>query len=183
MLQRAVLRLVTWLSAIGLAASLAVHVLDLFAESPPSGGTTWALHLGVFAVWTPIFLTVHRLTGGRSAKEFWRTVWGRGLRNCPAWMRLLAYGFLAYALVRFALTVVLPILSGAEPEVSDATDINAFRGFSSHLMALYAAALPISYSLLREGGRRCPAGHPVGPAEDHCTACGQPVAEAPAREA
>lgn len=120
------------LAALGLALSIASHIAALPGKPGPLGKYTWTLHLGALAICVPAAIVARR------AK------WKALLAGCPAWMRYAVYGFIAYAIVNFAIFVATPHTGGAglmPPAV--------VRGFSGHWMAIYAAAFAVLYSGLK----------------------------------
>jgi hypothetical protein len=121
------------LAALGLALSIGSHAAALQGKSGPLGKYTWTLHLGALAICVPAAIVA------RKAK------WKGLLAGCPVWMRYVLYAFLAYAIVNFAIFMFTPRAGGAglmPPPV--------VRGFSGHWMAIYAAALAVLYSGVRE---------------------------------
>jgi len=160
------------LAAVGLVLSLAVHIASL-AGIALFGNAAFALHVGIFAVWLPAMFVLQQHTPAVNRKDLWKVA----LRGCPPWMRLLTYGFFAYAFVNFMYFFV--VTAGAGSKHSGPADDATLRGFSGHWMAFYAAAMSIFYSSLRiptlEARRECTQGHPVGPVAKFCEQCGSPV--------
>jgi hypothetical protein len=163
------------LSVIGLILSLITHTAALLGLPQPFGPAAWALHLGIFVVFLPAMILSNRQSGDSGRKVSWE----EALRGCPAWMRLLTFGFFCYAVVNFLLFIPFAPPRGA-PRGPDAPPV-VFRGFSGHWMAFYSAAAATLYSALvvsRTGrARRCPNGHPVPPPALHCEVCGRSVIE------
>jgi len=159
------------LSAIGLALSVVSHVASLLGALGPLGRYSFALHVGVFIVWGPAVLVTQQLAKDASRGEVWKIV----LRGCPAWMKYMTYGLVAYAILNFALYMYREPKPGA-PDGMSPRDV---RGFSGHWMVFYSAALAILYSAAKvreQGGvRRCPNGHAVAELAKFCSQCGQPV--------
>ena len=166
------------LAAIGLIASLVVHVSALLGMSSPLGEESWVLHIGIFVVWLPAVLVLQSLTREFKQKDLWRAA----LRGCPDWMRWTIWGFSGYALVNF--TVFAVSMGGSSPR-GGPTPGSVWRGFSGHWMAFYSVAFAIMYSAIhveqRDSQRRCVEGHPVSPAAQYCEQCGKPVIEVPTR--
>jgi len=125
------------LAAIGLVLSIASHLAALQAKSGPLGNYTWTLHLGALAVCVPAAIVARRLRRGVPRKHQWKAV----LAGCPTWMKYVLYGFLAYALVNFAIFMMAPHSGGAGPMPP-----SVVRGFSGHWMAIFAGVLAILYS-------------------------------------
>ena len=165
------------LSSLGLVLSLIVHMCSLLGFPSPLGEQAWILHVGIFVVWFPAVIVMQALTKEFKQKDLWRAA----LRGCPSLMRRMTYGFGAYALINFA--IFLMLVSGHDRSAE--TPAAIFRGFSGHWMAFYSAALAILYSALhaeeRDDRRRCLAGHRVSPTANYCEECGQPVHEVPKR--
>lgn len=159
------------LAVVGLALSLVAHAAALLGLPPPLGTATWELPSDLFVVWVPTVLLGSRLSRDAPRKDFWKAV----LRGCPAWMRRLAFGFFAYAVVNFLL-----FARAAPPQVPGApTPPVVIRAFSGHWMAFYADAAAVLYSAQAvsrwDPACRCPNGHPVPPAAKECAACGAEV--------
>ncbi len=116
-------------AALGLALSVASHVAALQGKPGPLGKYTWILHFGALAICIPAAMVA------RKAK------WKALLSGCPAWMKYVLYGFIAYAIVNFAIFFATPHAgeAGLMPPA-------AVRGFSGHWMAIYAAAFAVLYS-------------------------------------
>jgi hypothetical protein len=161
------LRVFVWLSAIGLVASVCVHIAAITGH--PVSSLFWIFHVGIFVVWFPAILVAQRLVGSTKRKDFWKAV----LKGSPDWMRYMVYGFFAYAFVNFMF-----FMTNAP---SDGNGMNTppsmWQGFSGHWMAFYSAALAILYSATRiaDAGPRCVNGHLVSPTAVYCSRCGQPV--------
>ncbi len=159
------------LAALGLAASLVVHLCAVLGMPNPLGSAAWALHIGIFAVWIPAVIVFQRMTRDSRRADFWKDA----LRGCPNWMKVLTLVFFLYALGNFAWFFFKTV--GTPP--SETPESAVFRGFSGHWMAFYSAAMAILYSFLNvktlDLDRRCPSGHPVPPGADFCPRCGQPL--------
>lgn len=133
-----VLILLMWISMLGLALSLLVHLSALLGMASVFGEAAWFLHAGIFVVWIPAVFILQRLTREFEQKDLWRAA----LRGCPRWMRWITYGFVGYAFVNFVLFIIMEPGHGSSAE----TPAVVFRGFSGHWMAFYSGALAIFYS-------------------------------------
>ncbi len=157
------------LSAVGLVVSLWVHLGAVAGRRVAPEAYFWILHVGIFVVWFPAVWVAQKRVGNLQRKDFWKVV----LNGSPDWMRYMVYGFLAYAVVNFALFML------KAPNGGSGTNPPAivWRGFSGHWMAFYSAALAILYSAVRanETGSRCVNGHPVLASANFCAQCGQAV--------
>lgn len=157
------------LSAVGLVVSLWVHLGAVAGRRVAPEAFFWILHAGIFVVWFPAVFVARQRVGNLQRKDFWKAV----LSGSPEWMRYMVYGFLAYAVINFALFMFRAPTSGggASPPAI------VWRGFSGHWMAFYSAALAILYSAARGSGtgRRCVNGHPVPTNATFCERCGQPA--------
>jgi Protein of unknown function (DUF3592) len=156
-----------WLSGIGLAVSLWVHVGALMGRTVPSA--FWVLHVGIFVVWFPSVLIAQRLLGNTRRKDFWKVV----LKGAPDWMRYMVYVSSAYEFVNFMISMGQGS-SGGRHTTTSAAD---WRGFSGLWMVFYSAALAILYSAAKtmDSSPRCANGHLADPNALYCTRCGQPV--------
>jgi hypothetical protein len=158
-----------WIAAVGLVASLWVHVGAVMGRRVAPDGLFWILHIGVFIVWFPAVFTAQRVVGSPKRRDFWKVV----LKGSPVWMRYMVYGFLGYAFVNFLLFMMnAPTRSnGPNPPAV------VWRGFSGHWMAFYSGALAILYSaaLRVHSGWRCPNGHFVSKSAKYCERCRQAI--------
>lgn len=157
------------LSAVGLVVSLWVHLGAVAGRRVATEPIFWILHMGIFVVWFPAVLVAKQRVGNLQPKDFWKVV----LSGSPEWMRYVVYGFLAYAIINFALFIFQAPTGGSGAD----TPAIVWRGFSGHWMAFYSAALAILYSAatMSEPGRRCINGHSVPTRATLCERCGQPV--------
>jgi hypothetical protein len=89
-------------------------------------------------------------------------------------MRWLTYGFFVYALLNVAYFM---ITGQSGPRRSDPVDAAILRAFSGHWMAVYSAAMSVSYSAYRvpflEPRCQCVQEHPVSPLAMFCKQCGK----------
>jgi hypothetical protein len=154
------------LAVLGLALSLMVHVAAWLGIDLPF--EAFGLHVGVFVVWVPALLASRWTARHHAREDFWSgALRGCPLRGCPGWMRLMTYGFVAYAVFNFVSAFVG---TPATPTL---------RAFSGHWMAFYAAAFAVLYSTMHTpyagAGRRCPLGHFVARGAKYCDQCGMLV--------
>jgi hypothetical protein len=156
-------------AAIGLVASLFVHLMSFAGARLGGNALFFGLHVGIFPLWLIVVLILMRRFGLSIRTNSWKII----LHGCPAWMRWMTWGFFAYAIVNFMIFIVtashMPKTAGTgvpPPEV--------WRGFSGHWMAFYSAGLAALTSAYRQGvsPRKCPAGHVVGPIDNFCPICG-----------
>jgi len=158
-----------WIAAVGLVASLWVHVGAVMGRRVAPEAFFWILHVGIFVVWFPAVLTARGVVGNVNRRDFWKVV----LRRSPEWMRYMVYGFFGYAFVNFLLFMTSAPTGNNGPNPPAAV----WRGFSGHWMAFYSAALAVLYSAAHGvyAGWRCPNGHSVPRSARYCERCGQPV--------
>jgi hypothetical protein len=161
-LKAAVLKPFLMLAAIGFVLSVISHVLAWLSIANPAGDQQWALHLGIFFVWTPAIFASVQLARDAPQRDFWKAV----LRGCPPTLRRAINFTVGYAVLNF----VIFALNGA-----DSTE-ERVRGFSGHWMVFYLVAFAIMYSAIRVGSldepQTCPNGHRVSPFATYCQACG-----------
>ncbi len=159
-------------AAFGLALSLLVHILTFFGIQ--FGGNTlfFGLHIGIFPLWIPVVLIAQKMTGGAQRKDFWKVA----LSGCPPWMRYMTYGFFIYAVVNFAIFMILTAQHPPGKQIGAAVPSVVLHGFSGHWMAFYSAGLAILTTAYRCGlsnlQRRCPFGHEIGWKDKFCPTCG-----------
>jgi hypothetical protein len=155
-------------SAIGLVLSLWVHLGAVMGRRVAPAAFFVILHVGIFVVWIPAVLVAQRLVGNVNRKDLWKVV----LKDSPAWMRYMVYGFSGYAVVNFLLFMTKAPSggSGNPPAV-------VWRGFSGHWMGFYSTALAILYSAARaeDTSLRCTNGHVASSNAPYCSRFGQPV--------
>jgi hypothetical protein len=166
-----------YLAGLGLVLSVIVHVSALLGTPSPLGEIAWGLHIGIFIVWLPAVIVAMSLVKDFKQKDYWKAA----LRGCPKWMKNLTYFFFGYAILNFALFIILEIVSGNSKESRSGTPPNVFRGFSGHWMVFYCAAMAILYSAIHvkehDDARRCLNGHLVSPSAKFCEECGSKIAE------
>lgn len=157
------------LSLLGLALSIAAHIMALSGAEIPGGQLILALHVGIFVVWIPTVLISIRTTRYVNRHDFWKVA----LSGCPVWMRKTLYMLFAYAIFNFIL--IVPTTTNVLPSLGNATSAQ-LRGFSGHWMVFYAAAFAVLYSALHAPElfkeRKCPLGHVVDSAANYCPTCG-----------
>ena len=163
-------------AACGLALSLVVHLLSFFGIQFGGMPLFIALHIGIFPLWIPVVLISMRMSGGMNRRGFWKDA----LSGCPSWMKYMTYGFLIYAVVNFAIFIILTSLHPPPKQISGAPPAVVLHGFSGHWMAFYSAGLAILTTAYRRGlsnlQRRCPFGHTVGWSDRFCPTCGSSLA-------
>jgi hypothetical protein len=177
-------------AALGLALSLAAHLLAYAGIQLGGQELFFALHVGIFPLWIPVVLLAGRMSGGRSGSTMWWgyrrswEFWNTMLADCPAWMRYMAFGFLAYAMVNFILFMVLSVSLPPSAGHRGGPPSLVWRGFSGHWMAFYSMGLAIVTAAYRRGlsnlERRCANGHVVAYGDRFCPTCGAPLETAPA---
>jgi hypothetical protein len=167
------------LAGIGFVLSAAAHVIAWMGMDLPGGSLIWTLHVGIFMVWIPTVLVCIKTTRYADRNDFWKVA----LSGCPPWMRRALYVLFVYAVCNFILQILTT--SHGRQTMGDAPP-SVIRGFSGHWMVFYATAFAVLYSAIHAPHlfhpRRCPNGHPVGPAVRFCPQCGYAFPDAPALE-
>ena len=92
----------------------AVHLLSFGGIQVGGQPLFFALHVGIFPLWIPVVWISTKLMGGMPRQNSWSfgysgNYWKPMLSGCPAWMRYMTYGFFIYALVNFAIFIVLAL--------------------------------------------------------------------------
>jgi hypothetical protein len=105
----------------GLVLSLTVHILSFFGNQFGGNALFMGLHVGIFPLWIPIVLIAQKMSGGARRKDFWKIA----LSGCPPWMRNMTYGFFIYAIVNFAIFIVLSMMHPQR---------GAYRGSAARLL-------------------------------------------------
>jgi hypothetical protein len=169
-------------AAIGLVASLVVHIASFFVTPPGGNALFLALHVGIFPLWLPIVLIANKRTGGAvrarggQSWSYWKTI----LEGAPRWMRLMTLGFFVYAIANFIIFFLLTAGGHGGAKQSGDPPPFVWHGFSGHWMAFYSAGLAIATAAYLRGPEnlapKCPNGHVVSAADDFCPRCGQAIA-------
>jgi hypothetical protein len=161
-------------AACGLVLSLAAHILSFFGIQFGGMPLFIGLHVCIFPLWIPVVFIAQKMMGGVQRKDFWKVA----LSGCPVWMRYMTYGFFIYAVVNFAIFIILvsmhpPAKGGGAPPPE------VLHGFSGHWMAFYSAGLAILTTAYRRGlsnlQRKCPFGHEIGWGDKFCPTCGSSI--------
>jgi hypothetical protein len=126
------------LSGVGLGLSLWVHLGAVAGRKVVPESLFWMLHLGTLVVWVPALLVGINPAGNTRRKHYWKLM----LSETPAWMRYMAYGFLAYAAVNFLISLTQAPQGGSGAE----NPAIVWRRFSGHWMAFYSVALTTLYA-------------------------------------
>ena len=160
------LRVFIGISTLGLSLSIWVHLEAFMGRRVAPEALLWLLHIGIFVVWAPAVLVARVIAGNLNRKDLWKAV----LKNAPAWMRYMTYGFFGYAMINFWLS----FSKTPSPTNAGKTPFEVWRGFSGHWMAFYSAALAILYSAAnaKHVGLLCPNGHAVPTGAQFCGNCG-----------
>src|SRR5262249_56621770 len=87
---------------------------------------------------------------GGTTRLGWRGWWAL-LDGCPRWMKLMTQGFFIYALINFAIFI---IMVPAQKHQAGGPPSMVWHGFSGHWMAFYSAGLAIVTAAYRRGLRK-----------------------------
>ena len=171
------LRMFAALAVVGLALSAAVHVSTFFGLDPQDvRPPVWLLHLGLFVVFVPAIIAARtNRNGSRRLRD--------AFPHAPRWMAPLTGCLFAYAVVNFALFIVLMRHGGpsrgengefaltehgrlirkiSEEEFHRYRAYEA-RGFSGHWMAFYSLSAAMLVSAARRADNRALQGDAGGP--------------------
>lgn len=129
------------LSALGLAASAAIHLVAWFGRTLPAGAM--GLHLGPFVL-LPLIIIV---TGEWRLLSRRRNAWNEALSFCPQWIRRAIGVVTVYSIANFVWFMfhAPPKQEGVDAVVPAVVA----RGFSGHWMIFYALAVGLCASELR----------------------------------
>jgi hypothetical protein len=93
-------------------------------------------------------------------------------------MKYMTYGFFIYAIVNFA---IFMIVGPTGKQSSGDVPSSVWRGFSGHWMVFYSAGLAILTTAYRRGisnlQPKCPNGHDIAFGDKFCSTCGVPIYE------
>ena len=153
------------LAAIGLGASLYVHVNALMGKKVLQVQFFAVLHVGIFIVWFPAVLMAQKLVRYGTGKDWWKTA----LRYCPWWLKTLVLAIFYYSAFSSFL------IWTSDPGSGSPNSIPTDRGFSATWMVFYGAATAISYSALRARlpFALCRNGHTGSFETKFCAQCGE----------
>ena len=157
------------IAVLGFLASLVVHGMTFAGVDVMDGFPfAWLLHLGIFAVFVPFFLSARAKYGSSADPKLC-------FSESPPWAKWLALAVGAYAFVNFAL--FMHFNEGGVPEIENGKFVlknhgavirplteseyrlqNAYvaRGFSGHWLVFYL--VPALYFLTQTPARREPSG-------------------------
>jgi hypothetical protein len=170
-------------ASVGLVLSLGAHVASFFTTPPGGYALFVGLHVGIFPLWLPVVFIANAMNGGGfggSRRMGWES-WNAILATAPGWMRMMTFGFFAYAIVNFAAFFVLTTTGHGVGKSLDGPPGSVWHGFSGHWMAFYSAGLAIATAAYLRGpgplAKTCPNGHAVSIVDNFCPRCGLPVAK------
>jgi hypothetical protein len=128
-------------------------------------------------MWLPVILIMMKLTTGMTPSFGWRRdYWNAAFSGCPAWMRYMTNAFLTYALVNFA---VFMMIAPTGKQIGGDPPTPIWRGFSGHWMVFYSVGLAVFTTAYQRGisnlEPKCPNGHSVGFDDKFCPTCGVPI--------
>lgn len=159
------------LAIIAFALSACVNLGALTSQwTPPR--YFWALHVGIFVVFTPAIVVAQKRVGDTKRKDFWKVV----LAGAPDWMRYTLYGLFAYgAVVSFPSWFRL-FQQMSNPGTSS-RGLDLWLVFSSAWMVFYWGSFAVLHAAMQQERQRprCVNGHPIPPGAALCTQCGQPI--------
>ena len=155
--------------------SLIVHVSSFLDIDLGLGESVYFLHIAIFIVCIPAFMTGNIMAKDVPKNEFWKA----SLRGCPGWMKIFAYIQFTYSFINFFLVFILQT-SGEIPEPTDKLNPLNLRVFSGVWMAFYAMGWATLFSAIRilpvlGKVRKCLSGHPASETETICQVCGSPI--------
>src|SRR5688500_106789 len=104
---RTLFRLLLLLCYVGMAVSVAIHMLALVFDRTVPTVLVFTLHGGIPVVTVPTTLGMRHLVNSRYSKDFGRIFWSR----TPPWLRWLSWGAFGYFVLvffRFAATHQAP---------------------------------------------------------------------------
>jgi hypothetical protein len=85
-------------SAAGLLASVACHLVGWLGIDPPAGKAAFALHVGIFVVWIPLVINANRTMPKGAGGNL-----DLLLAELPAWARAAVGALFVYAIAHFLL--------------------------------------------------------------------------------
>lgn len=130
------------LAALGAGAAAAINVASLAGIRTPDVSTaSSATCVGLIIVWIPAYVVAQR----RVRRFGWRGFWKAATRRAPRWMRWMAGGAIAYALLVFLGFGLWRFRTG---QAADA--VSRVRLLSAYAMGFHAVAFSVLYSYLRE---------------------------------
>jgi hypothetical protein len=154
------------LSAAGIFVCTSIYLLAITGIYQLPAGRLPLLFVGMFVVWLPTVILMHRLNADFKQKDLWKAA----LRGCPAWMRTALWIVGGCAA---AGTFLVPTVLGRGLE-------NVPQSFALFIVTFYAISFCVMYSVINvekfDASRRCLNGHTMSPLAKFCEECGAPVA-------
>jgi uncharacterized membrane protein YtjA (UPF0391 family) len=166
---RTILRLVMYITVLGLFSNLILHISGFFGGIPLAQAAEVARYLyQVMIVVTliSIFVSNHTVKN-YLPRDFWKAA----LRGCPKWLKYLP-------LILFVYANLFYFIHGSFSVPESAKNMQVGCAF---YMSIYALCLALLYSALQiqyvDKVRRCPNGHNVPSDAKFCEECGSRVIE------
>lgn len=137
------MRVLVFISIIGLALSAFVHFCMVFHIFDPPRELLMLIKIGILVVMYPAFIISRDLRNKGNIKNFKNAV----LSVCPQWMLILTGILIAYALGGLFFFIFKRYGLG---HINDqGIMVNSTQGFSGHWMAFYSLSLTLLYSCTR----------------------------------
>jgi MFS family permease len=178
---RAMLLTSEWISGVGFALSLGLHLWSLANFRPPFEKHVWTLHIMIFllaiaAMWAVYVLRRHLKGWAYLRAAFTNKVHREIFRECPEWVpKVLAYLFAYFAVHMSILFIRTKDQTVPSEIVVGQTPLYVFVVFSVGWMFCYAFMGAIFHSALHavDKSRECPNGHAARVYLNRCEVCGR----------
>ena len=134
--------LLTFISTMGVIASVGCHILGWLRIDPPSGKRVFALHFAIMALWFVMIISgaIHSTPEPRERSSF-----GVILDSFPQWTRTGLFALFAYAFIHF----IFFLFQTRGRSAHRLPLYVQVRGASGHWMVFYAAATLGFFALYR----------------------------------
>jgi hypothetical protein len=159
----------------GFILGVTLHILAIAGLQPNNKVLLVGPGIAIFPLWLPVTHLSMRLTRGLSRKEAWKAMFS----GCPEWMKSAVNILYWYALVNFAVAIIIVFLFPAAAKSSPGSAPRFFWILaSSYYMLFYFAGLAALTAVSERGMPTCPNGHSVSINDKYCPICGARIQRA-----
>jgi hypothetical protein len=155
----------------GFIFSAVLHVLAIAGLQPNNNVLLFGPGVAIFPLWLPVTHLAMVLTRGLGRKEAWKVT----ISGCPKWMRSTISVLYWYAMVNFAVAIIVVFLFPAAKSSSGSAPRLFWILASSYYMLFYFAGLVTLTTVNKRGTPTCPNGHSISISDKFCPTCGSPI--------
>ena len=158
-------------AACGFIFSVVLHILAIAGLQPNNKALLFGPGIAIFPLWLPVTHLSMNLTRGLSRKEAWKTM----VSGCPKWMRSTISVLYWYAMVNFAVAIIIVFVFPIAKSSSGSAPRFFWILASSYYMLFYFAGLATLTTVSERGMPTCPNGHSISINDKYCSVCGTPI--------